>query len=211
MKINAAPDAIRNLTWKLNWYRQSELEGALLLGRMVGMANDHDLIARLTRHAAEEAEHSRIWADVIEELELPGVRIFRSYQSFYLRHGGPPATLVDVLAFTHIFEQRVHRRFHEELRRVDTPAPACFAFQRMIQDEKDHLAWVADWLGRQPEARAALRHYSTIDRQVFAELQPYEDCLWKIPGLGRECADVDTSTQDQCGSGPPASTLSQTP
>jgi rubrerythrin len=185
-------DAVRNLTWKLNWYRQSELEGALLLGRMVGTVEDHDLIARLTCHAAEEAEHSKIWAGVIEELELPSVRIFRSYQSFYLRHGGAPATLLEVLGFTQVFERRVHRRFHEELRCPDMPAAACLAFQRMIEDEKDHLAWVAAWLGTQPQADAALRRYSVIDRQVFAELQPFEQCLWKIPGLGRECAARET-------------------
>ena len=28
---------IRNLAWRLNWYRQSELEGALLLGRMFAL------------------------------------------------------------------------------------------------------------------------------------------------------------------------------
>lgn len=188
MKAVAMPDPVRNLAWKLNWFRQSELEGALLLGRMVGMVEDENLIARLTRHAAEEAEHSRIWAEAIRELDLPAIRIFRSYQSFYLRHGGPPATLVDVLCFTQIFEQRVHRRFHEELRRADTPEPARRALARMIEDEKDHLAWVAAWLGKRPEAPAALRWYSIIDRRVFAELQPFEQCLWKIPGLGRECA-----------------------
>ena len=30
----------RALAWLLNWYRQSELEGALLLGRMVRYADD---------------------------------------------------------------------------------------------------------------------------------------------------------------------------
>ena len=29
---------LRSLTWKLNWYRQSELEGALLLGKMIRTA-----------------------------------------------------------------------------------------------------------------------------------------------------------------------------
>ncbi len=84
-------DAFRNLSWKLNWFRQSELEGALLLGRMVGTVDDPDLIQRLTRHCAEEAEHSRLWADAIAQLDLPAIRIFRSYQSFYLRYAGPPA------------------------------------------------------------------------------------------------------------------------
>jgi hypothetical protein len=55
----------RNLAWKLNWFRQSELEGALLLGRMVGAVEDGDLATRLTRHCAEEAGHSQIWNEVI--------------------------------------------------------------------------------------------------------------------------------------------------
>ena len=100
-------DTARNLAWKLNWFRQSELEGALLLGRMVGTIGDRTLAARLTKHCAEEAEHSRLWSEVIAELGLPHVRIFRSYQSLYLRHGGAPSTLLDVLAFTQIFERRV--------------------------------------------------------------------------------------------------------
>ena len=79
---------IRNLGWRLNWYRQSELEGALLLGRMVRAANDSFLVQRLTRHAADEARHAAIWADAIAEAGLPVIRIFRSYQSLYGDHGG---------------------------------------------------------------------------------------------------------------------------
>ena len=179
-------DASRNLAWKLHWFRQSELEGALLLGRMVGLAGDGELTARLTRHCAEEAEHSRLWMEVIRALRLPHVRIFRSYQSFYASHGGAPSTLLDVLAFTQIFERRVHRRFHEEQQREDTPAVARTAFARMIDDERDHLAWVAAWLRTQSGADQALRRYEEIDRAVFAELQPFEQRLWDVPGLGRE-------------------------
>jgi hypothetical protein len=176
-----------NLAWKFHWFRQSELEGALLLGRMIGLVEDPHLIVNLTQHCAEEAEHSRIWSDVIAELELPVVRIFRSYQSFYLEHAGRPGRLLDVLSFTQIFERRVHRRFHEEMHRTDTPGVARQAFARMIEDEKGHLSWVADWLRQQRGADAELRRFERIDRQVFAELQPFEQCLWKIPGLGRDC------------------------
>ncbi len=178
----------RNLAWKLNWWRQSELEGALLLGRMVGTVEEAELAARLTRHCAEEAEHSRIWAEVLAGLELPHVRIFRSYQSFYLRHSGPPACLLDVLCFTQIFERRVHTRFFEELRRPGTPEPARRAYRRMMEDEKDHLGWVAAWLREQPGAADGLERYREIDRVVFAELEPFEDRLWEVPGLGRERA-----------------------
>jgi hypothetical protein len=181
--VNAAT---RNLAWKLNWYRQSELEGALLLGRMVRAAGDGDLARRLTRHCAEEAEHSRIWSEVIAALALPHIRIFQSYQSFYLRESGPPGSLLDVLSFTQIFERRVHRRFHEERRDPATPPAARAAFSRMIDDEKNHLAWVADWLATQAGAAEALQFYEDRDLAVFQWLLPFENRLWAIPGLGRE-------------------------
>ncbi|MDZ4288531.1 MAG: ferritin-like domain-containing protein [Prosthecobacter sp.] len=180
------PDTSRNLAWKLNWYRQSELEGSLLLGRMVGAVEDGFLCAELTRHAAEEAEHSRLWDEVLRALALPHIRIFRSYQSFYLRHTGPPATLLEVLCFTQIFERRVHRRFSAELMDPATPTPARQAYQRMLDDEKGHLSWVASWLKHQPEAADCLRRYQHTDLQVYHELLSYENRLHDIPGLGRE-------------------------
>jgi rubrerythrin len=184
-------DTTRNLAWKLNWFRQSELEGSLLLGRMVGTVQDPYLALRLTRHCAEEAEHSRIWSDVIQELGLPHIRIFRSYQSFYLQKSGPPATLLEVLCFTQIFERRVHRRFHEELRDPEMPAVARAAFARMMEDEKDHLAWVAEWLRSQPGARECLRIYEELDEAVLRQLLPFAENLWAIPGLGWEALDLE--------------------
>lgn len=184
-------DQTRNLAWKLNWFRQSELEGALLLGRMVGAVEDQDLAMRLTKHCAEEAAHSRLWSDVIAELDLPHVRIFRSYQSFYLQRSGPPATLLEVLCFTQIFERRVHRRFHEEIRDPEMPAVARAAFGRMMEDEKDHLAWVAEWLRPQTGAHECLRIYEELDAAVLRQLLPFEHTLWAIPGLGWEAIDQE--------------------
>ena len=179
---------LRNLAWKLNWFRQSELEGSLLLGRMAGTVEEQDLAVRLTKHCAEEAGHSRIWAEVIERLRLPHIRIFHSYQSFYLRKSGPPATLLEVLCFTQIFERRVHRHFHDEVRDPQTPDAARAAYARMIEDEKGHLAWVADWLRGQPGAAECLRRYEETDREVLQQLLPYEQRLWAVPGLGYEPA-----------------------
>lgn len=176
----------RNLAWKLNWYRQSELEGSLLLGRMVGTVQDGRLCEELTRHAAEEAEHSRLWEEAIRALALPHIRIFRSYQSFYLHHTGPPGSLLEVLCFTHIFERRVHRRFSLELSDPATPAPARQAYRRMLDDEAGHLTWVAQWLKRQPDAARCLHQYQQTDLRVFDEIQPYEHRIHDIPGLGRE-------------------------
>ncbi|HYE20325.1 MAG TPA: hypothetical protein VEA69_17900 [Tepidisphaeraceae bacterium] len=105
----AAPtaDTTRAWSWKLNWFRQSELDGALLLGRMVRSTDDAYLIAALTRHCADEARHSLLWSQAIAAARLPAVRIHRPYQSFYWDQSPPPRTLPEVLVVTHVFEQRV--------------------------------------------------------------------------------------------------------
>jgi hypothetical protein len=178
--------ATRNLAWKLNWYRQSELEGALLLGRLVRVVTDGDLIAKLMKHCADEARHGQLWSECIRELGLPFIRIHRSYQSFFLEHGASPSSLVEVLAFTQIFERRVHKRFSEELEAADLPAAARSTFEIMIHDEKDHLEWVHDWLKPRPEARALLDKYIEADSALYRRLRPHLDRLWDIAGLGEE-------------------------
>ena len=177
---------IRNLAWRLNWYRQSELEGALLLGRMVRIANDSFLVQKLTRHAADEAQHAAIWAEAIIESGLPTIRIFRSYQSLYGDHGGMPIGMQEVLAFTQIFERRVHKRFTAELHQGDLPVPARKAFEIMITDESDHLEWVLVWLRTQADSEALLQKYQSIDLAVYHEVLPYENRLWEMAGLGEE-------------------------
>jgi hypothetical protein len=177
---------IRNLAWRLNWYRQSELEGALLLGRMVRAANDSFLVQKLTRHAADEARHAALWADAIAEAGLPTIRIFRSYQSLYGNHGGMPSGMQEVLAFTQIFERRVHKRFTTELHQTDLPASARKAFEIMIADEGDHLEWVLSWLRPQAHREALLQKYQSIDLAVYHEVLPYENRLWEMAGLGEE-------------------------
>ena len=174
------------LAWKLNWFRQSELEGALLLGKMVRTTSDPWLIEQLTKHCSEEASHSRLWSEVIKELELPQIRILRSYQSFYISRSGLPTSLLEVLCFTNIFERRVHLHFHKELNDSRTPAEAKQAYRRMIEDEKGHLSWVAFWLRGQPDSSKQLERFVAIDREVFNEISCKSDQLWEIPNLGDE-------------------------
>lgn len=180
--------ATRNLTWKLNWYRQSELEGSLLLGRMVRVATNGELIAKLMKHCADEARHGQLWSDCLRALGLPYVRIHRSYQSFFIEHGGTPSSLVEVLAFTQIFERRVHKRFTDELATPGLPEPVRSTFETMIRDEKDHLEWVHDWLKPLPESPALLKKYIEIDQALYTRLLPFTERLWDLPGLGEELA-----------------------
>ena len=178
----------RNLSWKLDWYRQSELEGALLLGKAVRAASDPGLIVSLVSHAADEADHARQWAQSCQALGGPWVRVLRGYQSFYADFGVLPASLVEILALTHVFERRVWRQFQQELSSLDWPPVARTTFERLLADERQHLEWVKIWLNHQSEGAALVARYTATDQQVYDRLQPYENCLWNVPGLGLELA-----------------------
>jgi hypothetical protein len=176
----------RSLSWKLDWYRQSELEGALLLGKAVRAASDPALIVALVGHAADEADHARQWAQTCQALGGPWVRILRGYQSFYADFGVLPTSLGEVLALTHVFERRVWRQFQQELSSSDWPTVARTTFERLIADERHHLEWVRTWLAGQPDGESLVARYAAIDEQVYARLEPCEYRLWEVPGLGIE-------------------------
>lgn len=176
----------RELSWLLHWYRQSELEGALLLGRMCRHAQDAAVLRELTRHAADEARHAWLWQRTIEELGLAPVRIFRSYQSFYAEEGLVPQGMTEVLALTHVFEQRVDREFGEQLARRRFAEPIIRTFTALLRDEQRHLGWIAAWLTIHPEAGRLLGHYRDVDNRVAERLRPFHDHLWDVPGLGEE-------------------------
>ena len=181
----------RSLCWRLNWYRQSELEGALLLGRMVRHVSDPYLVHQLTKHCADEARHAWLWQRTLATLSLPSVRIRRSYQSFYLDETAAPRRLTDVLALTHIFEHRVHRHFGEELHRPGLPDPVRRTLNVLLRDEADHLDWIARWLTTQPGVEDTLRRYRLADARVVRRLEPYGERLWDIDGLGEELTEAN--------------------
>ena len=178
---------LRSLTWRVNWYRHSELEGAMLLGRCIRHATDPHLIRELTRHAAEEARHSWLWTRAIDAAGLQTVRIHRSYQSFYRDELAAPRSLVELLALTHVFEHRVELQFTDELSRSGVPAPIRRAFAVMLHDEQHHLHWIAEWLAFQPDARVVLDRYRAADERVVQRLMPFRERLWEVSGLGEEC------------------------
>jgi rubrerythrin len=181
--------AQRSLTWRLNWYRQSELEGALLLGRMIRHVTDPYLVCQLTRHSADEARHAWLWARTLEKLDLPTVQIRRSYQSFYLDEISAPRGLADVLALTHVFEHRVDRHFTSELAQPGLPAAVRHTLSILIRDEQIHLDWIGRWLAERPESEVILAGYRRADERVARRLAPYRERLWDLAGLGEELGE----------------------
>ena len=180
----------RSLCWRLNWYRQSELEGALLLGRLARHVDDPYLVHQLTKHCADEARHAWLWQRTLTGLSLPAVRIRRSYQSFYVDETAAPKGLVEALALTHVFEHRVQAHFSDELRKPGVPEAVRRTLRSLLRDEAGHLDWIGRWLATQEGVDRLLSRYRLADQRVVRRLQPYGDRLWDVHGLGEELAEA---------------------
>jgi hypothetical protein len=143
-------------------------------------------VSRLVRHCADEARHAWLWEGTRACLGLDVIRIHRSYQSFYLESHAAPRSLPEVLALTHIFEQRVHRQFTAEAADPDAPAAMIRTLHALLRDETAHLDWVRLWLEAQPGADEILDRYRAVDDEVYRALLPFRERIWDIPGLGEE-------------------------
>jgi rubrerythrin len=74
-----------------------------------------------------------------------------------------------------VFERRVFRHFIEHARMAGTHELVRSALERMIEEEKGHLSWLADWLQVEAERRridvhAVLDRFSVADARVYGEL-----------------------------------------
>lgn len=164
----------RELDW-LNFYRASELHGGLVLGQLALRVRDARLVEQLTRHAAEEVVHSELWAHTIREVGGAVHPVRRTYQTLYAEAVGPVRSLFQVLALTQVFERRVYRHFIAHARRRGTHPAVRATLLRMVDEEKDHLGWVREWLDvqearRGDEVRSTMAHYTAIDEDIYERL-----------------------------------------
>ena len=51
--------------WLLNFYRNSELHGALLMGKLARTIGTRDVVVHLTRHCATEARHAAMLSEAV--------------------------------------------------------------------------------------------------------------------------------------------------
>lgn len=155
----------------LDFYRASELHGALLLAHLARRTGDPALLCDLSRHAADEMRHAAIWAEVIVALGGSPQPRKDTYQSHYAAVLGRPGNLLETLALTQVFERRVQIVYQRHLRAPGTHALVKQTLQALLEDEKRHLVWVKRWLDQQPgDVRGALRRYQEADRAIAARL-----------------------------------------
>ncbi len=165
--------------WLLNLYRNSELHGALLMGRLARSVTSPDVLVGATRHCATEAHHA---IDPSTE----------TIQMHYSQDGGIPKEMVDLLVLSEILEARVLMSYREHLQRSDVHPNVRRTLQRIIQDEEAHSGehgWAEQLIaGMPPDQVAATRaKWRDIDEKVAAQLHSRLASDFPEEGAHREC------------------------
>jgi len=177
-----------NELWLLSYYRESELAGALLMGRLARETDDDDLRVRLTEHCAEEARHAWAWTETILRVGGTPRRVSETYQSRYHAAVGNPSNLLEVLALTQIFERRVVRHFKAHLSWPGTHPEVARTLQQLIDEEVGHIRWVKDRLDAhaaihgESVVKEMLDRFRRIDEQVYNDLSHFASCFEQIAG-----------------------------
>jgi len=170
-----------NDLWILSYYRESELAGGLVMGRLARETDDDDLRVHLTEHCAEEAHHAWLWTETILKVGGTPKRVAETYQTRYYAEIGMPASLLEILTLTQVFERRVVRHFRAHLKWPNVHPAVAETLHRMIEDEVGHLSWVKDRLDRYAAERGeavvaeTMRRFTEVDDRVYEAAMRYRD------------------------------------
>ena len=164
--------------WVLNFYRNSELHGALLMGRLARTLTDTRLLVHVTRHSATEARHAAMLSETIAALGGSIDPRVTTVQEHYSATGGVPASLIDLLVLSEVLEHRVLTTYRAHLTRADLAPPVrqCLtAILHEMEDEEngEHAGWIDGALRAHPPTAvdAANRKWHAIDADVADELE----------------------------------------
>jgi len=136
-----------NDLWILSYYRESELAGGLVMGRLARETDDDDLRVHLTEHCAEEAHHAWLWTETILKVGGTPKRVAETYQTRYYAEIGMPASLLEILTLTQVFERRVIRHFRAHLK----------------------------WPDVHPVVAETMRRFTEVDERVYEAAMRYRD------------------------------------
>lgn len=170
-----------NDLWILSYYRESELAGGLVMGRLARETDDDDLRVHLTEHCAEEAHHAWLWTECILKVGGTPKRVAETYQTRYYAEIGMPTSLLEILTLTQVFERRVIKHFRAHLKWPNTHPEVAATLQRMIEDEIGHISWVKDRLDRYAAEKGeavvseTMRRFTEVDERVYEAAMRYRD------------------------------------
>ncbi|HJR59890.1 MAG TPA: hypothetical protein VJ813_10840 [Vicinamibacterales bacterium] len=164
--------------WLLNFYRNSELHGALLMGRLARTVADDQLLVEMTAHCATEARHAAMLSRAIASAGARLDPAIQPIQEHYSKEGGVPGTLLEVLVLSETLERRVRASYHRHLAH-ESPHPAAAETLGAIVAEMEakhgaeHAGWIELALDRldRAEVDAARGKWQAVDERVAARLE----------------------------------------
>jgi bacterioferritin (cytochrome b1) len=165
-----------NELWMLSYYRVSEIGGAMFFGRLARTLPPGMIQSDMTQHFADEAQHAALWTKCIRDMGAEPVRVAGAYQDQYLAATGKPANLMEVLAITQVFEQRVLRQYSHHLAMPEAPEPVRNTLLKIMDDERWHISWIRRELQQmesrygRAEIQETLRRMQIADREVYNKM-----------------------------------------
>ena len=166
--------------WVLSFYRTSEIVGSLFFGRLARSLSPGQIQIDMTKHFADEALHAHYWTQCIESLGAEPVKTKQAYQDQYLEAAGMPANLMEVLAITHIFEQRVIKQYATHSKELALRPEVKETLYKIMDDEKWHIQWVREALAGMEQKYGKEMIDDTIGRFREADAQVYEKTLQEL-------------------------------
>jgi hypothetical protein len=165
-------------SWLLNFYRNSELHGALLMGKLARNFQDPQLLINLTNHCATEAHHAALLTAAIAAIGARLDPLTETIQNRYAAEGGLPKELIDLLVLSETLEERVLVSYRAHLSRPDVHPRVRATLSQILHEmeeeaEGEHAGWIKEALLKQPRARveAAELKWRAVDERVAVELQ----------------------------------------
>jgi len=172
--------------WLLSFFRNSELHGALLMGRLARSLSGTELLTNVTRHCATEAHHAALLTEVIADLGGEVDPKTGTMQEQYSREGGVPKALVDLLVLSEVLENRVLSAYREQLNSADLHPKVRVVLEEILREEEEHGAGENTWLEQTlrkysvAEVAESRRRWSEIDRKVAGQIYSQLDSLFPV-------------------------------
>lgn len=164
-----------NDLWLMSFYRSSEIAGALFFGRVARTIRG-PLQVDVTHHFADESNHAHYWTQCLDRLDARAIPMRDAYQDRYLEAVGIPASLMEVMAITQVFEKRVIAQYHAHLRQPDILVPVKETIEKIMTDERWHVRYVREALSAMEgqygaeEIAATLQRFTNADEEVFRDV-----------------------------------------
>jgi hypothetical protein len=177
----------QNEVWMLSFYRASEISGALFFGRLARSMKPGPVQRDMTKQFADESAHSWYWTECLESIGYQPLKLRQAYQDQYLEAAGMPVNIMEVLAITQVFEQRVIGQYSAHSK-VPGLNPAIQAtLKRIMEDEKWHIHWIKEALvGMESKyghelVENTLKKFREADREVYKQtMNEHEERIKEI-------------------------------